>query len=176
MDYAQAPIKKFLDDLSSRTPAPGGGSVAAFVLAASAGLLSMACRYTIGQKSCRPFSGRAQAILKISERIRKQALILGDADVRAYLKKDKDQSIAVPARVCRLSAEILSCAKEVVRRGNQRLASDALLAASLSSASMTAALMYVRVNLRFFKGTKKDKALYRELKNLCARSKKPKTS
>lgn len=172
MDYAQGTIKKFLDDLSLRTPAPGGGSVAALTLAFSAGLLSMACRYTIGKESCEAFSGRARLILKKSESIRRQALKLVDADIKAYLKKNKTQAIAVPAKVCRLSADILSFSEEVIRRGNERLKSDAQLAVSLSWAAMTAALGYVGVNLHFFKCGKKDEALYRELKNLCARSKK----
>jgi len=43
-------ISKFLDELASNSPAPGGGSVAALSGSLGAALTSMVCNLTIGKK------------------------------------------------------------------------------------------------------------------------------
>ncbi|MFA5038527.1 MAG: cyclodeaminase/cyclohydrolase family protein [Candidatus Omnitrophota bacterium] len=164
MTYAGGSIKKFVEDLSSKTPAPGGGSVAALALACGAGLLAMACRYTLGKKTYREFSVRCRLILKRSLEIRRQALGLMDADIKAYLSKDAEQSIAVPAKVCRLSVEVLRGADEVVGKGSVYLKSDARLAASLACAALAASFSYVRINLLCLKREGKNEKLIHELK------------
>ena len=42
-------IGRWLDDLASGAPAPGGGAVAAMHAAMGAGLVSMVCELTIGR-------------------------------------------------------------------------------------------------------------------------------
>ena len=44
----QSSVEKFLDDLSSGHPTPGGGSAAAIMGAMGAALVSMVCNVTLG--------------------------------------------------------------------------------------------------------------------------------
>ncbi len=46
----QSSVEKFLDDLASGHPTPGGGSAAAIMGAMGAALVSMVCNVTIGKK------------------------------------------------------------------------------------------------------------------------------
>jgi len=46
----QISVEKFLDDLASGAPTPGGGSAAAIIGAMGAALVSMVCNVTIGKK------------------------------------------------------------------------------------------------------------------------------
>ena len=50
-------VQEFLDDLVSKTPAPGGGSVAALMGATAASLVSMVCNLTIGKKKYAKIEG-----------------------------------------------------------------------------------------------------------------------
>ncbi|MDD5019766.1 MAG: cyclodeaminase/cyclohydrolase family protein [Candidatus Omnitrophica bacterium] len=166
MTYARTSVTQYLGDLSKKTPAPGGGSVAALCLACAAGLVAMVCEYTIGKETCKAFSSRARCLLKRSLKIRDEAVRLVDADIRAYLKKDRAQSIAVPARICRLSAETARMAREVAQKGNKNLRSDADLAASLAKAAVSGSRSYVRVNIRSLKNSRKYAKLLKELKTI----------
>lgn len=147
MHYAKGSIKKFLEDLSERTPAPGGGAVSALALASAAGLVAMACRFTLGKDKYRDFEKRCRLILKKSLEIERRALALLDADIEAYKNRDSRRSIEVPAQVCRLSLEVLAMADETVQKGNVFLRSDAELAARLASVSISSAFSYVKVNV-----------------------------
>ena len=46
--YIDQPIRHFLDKLASKSPEPGGGSVAALTGSLGAGLVSMVCSLTLG--------------------------------------------------------------------------------------------------------------------------------
>ncbi len=166
MRYAKAPLSRYVADLSRKIPAPGGGSVAALMLACAAGLAAMASAYTVGKERYRVFGPRVRRILTRSLAIQKEALCLLDADVAAYQSKDKARSISVPARVCRLSAETMRLAREVSRKGNRSLRSDADLAVSLARLSAAAARSYVRVNVLHLKNSQRYAKLLNELKRL----------
>jgi formiminotetrahydrofolate cyclodeaminase len=166
MRYAQAALSKYVTDLSKKIPAPGGGSVAALMLACAAGLVAMTCAYTIGKERCRAFAPRARRLLKRSLTIKDEALRLLDADVAAYQSKDEARSISVPARICRLSAEMAHLAREAARKGNQSLRSDADLAVSLARLSVAASRSYVRVNVLHLKNSSRYAKLLSELKCL----------
>ncbi|MFB3919179.1 formiminotetrahydrofolate cyclodeaminase [Candidatus Velamenicoccus archaeovorus] len=166
MRYAKAPLSRYAADLSKKMPAPGGGSVAALMLACAAGLVAMASAYTVGKERYRAFGPRARRILTRSLAIQEEALRLLDADVAAYQSKDEARSISVPARVCRLSAETMRLAREVSRKGNRSLRSDADLAVSLARLSATAARSYVRVNVLHLKNSARYAKLLNELKRL----------
>jgi len=48
--YLDRPLKDFIKDTSSRTPTPGGGSVAALVGALGSSLLAMVGNFTLGKE------------------------------------------------------------------------------------------------------------------------------
>jgi len=136
------------------------------MLACAAGLVAMACAYTVGKERCKAFWPRARRLLKRSLAIKGEALRLLDADIAAYEGKDQVRSISVPARVCRLSAQTMRLAREVSRKGNRSLRSDADLAVSLARLSAAAARSYVRVNVLHLKNSARYAKLLNELKRL----------
>lgn len=56
-------IKAFLDNLSSESPAPGGGAVAALGAALGSSLVSMVANLTIGKKKYQDVQGEMEKIL-----------------------------------------------------------------------------------------------------------------
>jgi len=166
MRYTKALLSRYVADLSKKMPAPGGGSVAALMLACAAGLVAMACAYTVGKERYKAFAPRARRLLKRSLTIKDEALRLLDADIAAYQGKDQARSIWVPARVCRLSAETVRLAHEVSRKGNRSLRSDADLAVSLARLAAAAGRSYVRVNVLCLKNSSRYAKLLNELKRL----------
>jgi len=167
MGYIQGSIKKYLNDLSARTPAPGGGSAAALSAAMAAGLVAMACQFTLGKEKYKGFQARCRRILRESLKTKDKLSRLADADVKAYKSRDLDQAIRVPAEVCVLSCRIMESGAEVLEKGNKILASDALLGVLLAGVSFSAGLMYVEVNLKYAKDkAKKYLKLYKNLINM----------
>jgi formiminotetrahydrofolate cyclodeaminase len=128
----------------------------------------MACEYTLGKEAYRSFSSRARETLKKSLKIRDEAVRLIDEDIQAYLNKDTARSIAVPARICRLSAQTARIARDVAARGNKNLKSDVQLAVSLAQAALSGSRTYVRLNVRHLKNRRKYEKLLRALENLNA--------
>ncbi len=168
--YINSPIKKYLKDLSAKTPAPGGGSAAALSSAMAASLVCMASQFTLGKEKYAGFKPRAEKILAASSRMQADLSALLDEDVSAYRNKDIEIAIQVPAQVCQLSYELMGFAVELLERGNKNLATDAGLAVLLSEAGFHAGFSYVRVNL---KGLKEKAREYSPLlKKLNAMAKK----
>jgi len=64
------PVRRFLDELASAAPAPGGGSIAALSGAMAAGLLTMVCDLTIGKKQYAEFDDEMRALRERSEALR----------------------------------------------------------------------------------------------------------
>ncbi|HEV8113456.1 MAG TPA: cyclodeaminase/cyclohydrolase family protein [Planctomycetota bacterium] len=82
-DLARLDLASFSERLAARTPTPGGGSVAAYLVAAGAGLVAMAFRFTSGPKYAAvegAMGERASAL----EEIRVRAIELVDADSSSY--------------------------------------------------------------------------------------------
>ena len=80
----QFSVEEFLEELATDSPAPGGGSVAAFSGSMGAGLVSMVCRLTIGKKGYEEVESLMVESLEESERIRKSLTSLVDEDTEAF--------------------------------------------------------------------------------------------
>lgn len=79
----QLPVAKFIDDLASRTPTPGGGSASALGGALGVALGNMAAAYTSGEK----FAGVAVQVADLSEQLsalRQRFTVLIQKDIDAY--------------------------------------------------------------------------------------------
>ncbi|MDD4364096.1 MAG: cyclodeaminase/cyclohydrolase family protein, partial [Atribacterota bacterium] len=63
-------LKNFMDSLASKSPTPGGGSVAALTGAMSAALLSMVSNLTLGKKKYLDVEEDIKKLLKQSETLR----------------------------------------------------------------------------------------------------------
>ncbi len=77
-------VSQFLDELASRSPAPGGGSVAALAGATGAALTSMVCNLTIGKKKYADVQDDMNAVLEQTELLRAELMQLIDKDTEAF--------------------------------------------------------------------------------------------
>jgi len=160
--YINEPIKKYLNDLSAKLPAPGGGSAAALVGAAGTALMSMVCNFTVGKKNYKDVESDVKRILSQAEEIREKLESLIDKDVdayNAYSSSDRSDEalkkiLAIPLNICRLSHKALTLCPELSRKGNKFLISDVRCAAEMLEAAFYSALFNVRINLSYFKDEK----------------------
>lgn len=83
MSYRNHTLKRYLDDLAAKLPAPGGGSAAALGAALGAALVSMVVNFTIGKPRYAQYDKELKAILGRSEKLREEFLRLVDLDVDA---------------------------------------------------------------------------------------------
>ncbi|HEY7592633.1 MAG TPA: cyclodeaminase/cyclohydrolase family protein [Actinophytocola sp.] len=142
----------FTERVAARTPAPGGGAVAAVTAASAAALVAMAARF-------------ADAPAGPAEALRARLEPLADADAAAYtevlaayrLPKDdptRPSRVAaalavateVPREVAAAAREVALLADDLVERGNKNLVGDARVAALLARAAADAATALVEIN------------------------------
>lgn len=154
-------LAKYIEQLSSKAPVPGGGSAAALVGAVGAGLVSMAARYSQGRKQSKAIEIKISNHLKKAEKIRKRLTQLIDLDAQAYLavvkapkndiekrKKALKKAEAVPMEVCRLCYAGIQLTPFLAQKGNPYLLSDVECAAAMLLAAARSALANVKANQR----------------------------
>lgn len=169
-------LNKFLDELASHSPAPGGGSVAALAGALGSALTSMVCNLTIGKKKYIDVEREMSNILDRSEDLRDKFTVLIDKDTEAFnkvmeaygLPKDSEDQKAlraiaiqqatkeatlVPLEVMKHVIDALALTKIVAQKGNRNSVSDAGVSALMLKASLEAAAMNVEINLKGIEDT-----------------------
>lgn len=159
-------IEKFLEEVASRRPTPGGGAVAAVSAAMAAALVEMVGNLTKGEKV------KSKSIEK-AQKLRKELLELADEDAAAFnavidafriSKEDPSRAGKIqsafkhaaetPLKIARLAKEVNVLAKEVLKAGNKNAASDAKTAIYLSEAAKKSAIANVEINLGYIKDEK----------------------
>jgi methenyltetrahydrofolate cyclohydrolase len=163
-------LTKFLDELASNSPAPGGGSVAALAGALGSALTSMVANLTIGKKKYIEVETEMTALRAKSEELRKAFTLIIDQDTDAFnkvmeafgLPKENDDQKAlrsaaiqeatkeaalIPLRAMKLVVDALALAKVVAEKGNSNSASDAGVAALMLHAGAEGAALNVYINL-----------------------------
>jgi methenyltetrahydrofolate cyclohydrolase len=166
MKYKNQTLTQYLNDLSAKLPAPGGGSAAALAGALGAALLSMVVKFTLGKPRYAPFEKELTRILGKAEASRKELLELADADIAAYLSKNAAKSLGVPLAVARSSAQAISLCPPLAKKGNINLISDVAVAAALLEAAFTSAVYNVQVNLKNLPDPRRGKKICKELEGL----------
>ncbi|MBM3249349.1 MAG: cyclodeaminase/cyclohydrolase family protein [Candidatus Omnitrophica bacterium] len=161
--YKDESLKKYLDDLAAKLPAPGGGSAAAFNAALGTGLISMVINFTLGKPKYAEYEEELTVLLEKSERLRAEFLKLVDLDVTAYKSKDLKECLNVPLLVCRLCQEAIELCPGLITKGNINLISDVACAAILLEAAFAAALFNVGINLKFIGDKELTASLRKEL-------------
>ena len=166
-----APISDWLGQLAGRTPAPGGGAVAALCAASAAALLEMVANYTTGKKWVdREESMRA--IVAEAAELRAQAARLAVDDAAAFgavgeayaLPKATDEEKAArsaaiqkatvgaaepPIQVGRVAMRIVALADEMVEPANPNVLSDVGVAAATARAALSGSITNITVNAAF---------------------------
>jgi len=164
MRYINATVKTLLKDCAARTPAPGGGAMAALSAAASAALVEMASSYTLGKPEYKAVARTMRVIRARAARTRILCERLLDQDIAFYRAKDMHGAVAVPLKVAASALVLLEDAVMLVGKGNKNLRSDAVLAVSLAATAFLAGLTYAQVNLK--SGSSRGKRFSAQLKRL----------
>lgn len=161
--YKDSSLKKYLDDLAAKLPAPGGGSAAALAAALGASLISMVVNFTLGKPRYAPYQEELKDILAASEELRSEFLRLVDLDVVAYKSKNIRDALDVPFMLARLSCEGMKLCPKLVKKGNVNLISDVAVAAVLLEAAFSSAVYNVEINLKAIGDKKLSAGISREL-------------
>ncbi len=163
MSYKEQSLKKYLDDLAEKLPAPGGGSAAALNAAIGAALISMVVNFTLGKSRYAKYEEELKKILEKSERLREAFLNLVDLDVAAYKSKNLRDCLDVPLMVARLCFEGIKLCPALIKKGNINLISDVAVAAVLLESAFTSAYFNVEINLQSLGDKKLTKNVRKEL-------------
>ncbi len=174
---ASMTISNFLSELASKSPAPGGGSVAALSGALGAALSTMVCNLTLGKEDYKNVEDDIKELLKQSEQLRKELTMLIDEDTEAFtdvirafkmpketdLQKQKrshaiqegyETAAHVPLKTAKICEQILDIAKTVAEKGNQHSITDAAVSALMVQVGVKSAILNVKINLGSIKNEK----------------------
>ena len=163
-------VEKFLDDLASSAPTPGGGSAAAIMGGMGAALVSMVCNLTIGKKNYAEVEEDMKALLAQAESLRGRLTDMVKHDVDAFdglmaaygLPKDTDDQKATrsqaiqdslkaatdaPLACARACADVIAFSLTAAEKGNRNVLSDAGVAALAAQAALRSAALNVDINV-----------------------------
>lgn len=159
----------FADETASESPAPGGGSVSAYIGALGISLATMVANLSSHKKGWddrwKEFSGWADK----GQVIKKNLIALVDEDTRAFnqimnafgLPKGTDQekkvrseaiqaatlnAIEVPLKTMKICLESMTVIKEMVKEGNPNSVTDAGVGALCARSAVIGAYLNVKVN------------------------------
>ena len=163
------PLRDFADETASESPAPGGGSIAAYTAALGAALATMVANLSAHKKGWdhrwKEFSDWAEK----GQTCKDELMRLVDADTQAFngimaafsLPKGNEQEKAIrhqaiqqatraaietPFRVMEVAFASLAVIKEMATTGNPNSVSDAGVGALCARAGVLGAFMNVRIN------------------------------
>lgn len=165
----QASVEKFLDELASGHPTPGGGSAAAIMGAMGAALVSMVCNVTIGKKGYEAVEGEMRAVLEESEKVRRRLEAMVAEDIAAFdsilaaykLPKatDEDKSrraeaiqaglrraTETPLDCARVCAEVIALSRRASEHGYLNVISDGGVGVLAGFTGLRSAALNVYIN------------------------------
>jgi glutamate formiminotransferase/formiminotetrahydrofolate cyclodeaminase len=177
-------LQEFTDELSTDSPAPGGGSVAALSGALGAALSSMVANLTYGKREYRRYNRRMKNLALKAQALKDEFLSLIERDTEAFnnvmaamrmrKKTDEEKRIReeniesatkhatiVPLEIMRKAEEILALASQAEKYGNQNSVSDAGVAAMMAQSACDGGYLNVIINL----GNIKDKEFVKSIKS-----------
>lgn len=165
------PVSAFTDLLSTGTPAPGGGSVAALCGALSGALTSMVAALTHGKSGYEDTFVEMEEISTAAQKLKDAFLADVDRDSDAFdkvmatmrlpkktneekaarlsaIEKAAREATNIPLEVLRRSREAARLAHMAAVKGNRNSISDAGMAALASRAAAEGAFLNVSINLK----------------------------
>ena len=167
-------VTEFINEVDSKSPAPGGGSVSALASALGVSLTKMVGHLSTGKKKFKALDEEIQKEFKqVMENfyyIKNEMTELIDADTEAFnlimaafkLPKETDEekalrsqkieegtleAIKVPFRVAELSLEALAQLDLVLKYGNKNTLSDLGVSALMLAAGLEGAILNVKINI-----------------------------
>jgi len=177
-----ASLREFTDELSTDSPAPGGGSVAALAGALGAAFAAMVANLSHAKKGLESRQDRLDAIAVRGQEIKDHMLTAVDADTAAFdrlleamrLPKGTSEeqaaraaaiagatvaAIEVPLGVLEACPEVIDLCHEVARIGLQASRSDAGTGAQVARAAAAGAYQNVCINVPGLSDAAQAKAL-----------------
>lgn len=148
-------LEAFLDDLSSNSPAPGGGAAAALSGALGAALDSMVASITAKKKPEFEEYGRKARefrddLVRLMEKDSQAFLALMAAwkakDEAALAEAAKDAA-GVPLSTAEKCLSVMALAAELLEKGSKNVITDSAGAGYLGYAGVQSALLNTRINL-----------------------------
>ena len=201
MKFCDYTINKFIGDLESDIPAPGGGSVAGLIAALSGALNSMVYSLTVGKKSYNSLDENTQTMIKDfqekSLEFSKRSLELMDEDRENFLKlmdcfkmpKETDEeksarkeairkntikSMEAPLALARECVKFYENLNVMAEYGNKMLLSDLGISAILLHSAIESSIVNVKVNLNGLKNEEFFEEYDKEIKDIYEISEKEK--
>ncbi len=167
-------ITEFVNEVDSKSPAPGGGSVSALASSLGVALTRMVGHLSVGKKKFKALDENIQSefkeIIESFESIKNELVMLIDKDTDAFnlimaafkLPKETDEekslrsqkieegtleAIKVPFEVARLSLEAMKNLDYILKYGNKNTLSDLGVSCLLLKAGLEGAILNVKINL-----------------------------
>jgi len=160
----------FVNELSTNSPAPGGGSVSALAGSLGAALSSMVAALTHEKKGFIALKPEMDKIGVEAQTIKDRLSFLVDEDTNAFnnvmevnrmpasndeeakvkdraIRKANEYAIDVPSEVANLCKRVIELADILVEKGNPNSVSDAGVAGEVALAGLRGASMNVLINL-----------------------------
>ena len=174
MSLVNRSLKGFVDDVASSSPAPGGGSVAAYAGSQGYALIAMVCRLTIGREKYRTVEEELTLLMLTAETQKEALLALVDEDTKGFcgvmeafrLPKDTEeeknarrealetatiQAAEIPLKTARLCLEGLRMLPDLLEKGNPNALSDMGVAALMLESGLDGALYNILINVQGLK-------------------------
>ena len=178
-----------LSKISSSSPTPGGGSVAALTLAHAHALGMMVSNLTLGKEKWSEGHNSASEVIELSTKGIDLSLLLADEDASAFdavmdsyrLPRDNElqksiraeaiesstiNAAFVPLKIMRASSDFLQSIMGLSRTGNPNALTDLLASSELAHASSRIASYNVRINLDSLDDTDEKKNISQEMETL----------
>jgi glutamate formiminotransferase/formiminotetrahydrofolate cyclodeaminase len=186
-------VDRFVDEVSTDSPAPGGGSVAALAGSLGAALSAMVANLTVGKKGYEPVWEELAALAARCQALKDQLVRAVDEDTEAFnqvmsamrlpkgtaeQQRARNQAVEaayeaaarVPLNTAQLCLETIKMAWEVATKGNVNSASDAGVAALVGRAGLEGAALNVLTNLGSVKNQAFSDECRREVDRLMTES------
>jgi glutamate formiminotransferase/formiminotetrahydrofolate cyclodeaminase len=178
-------LADYFDELSTDSPAPGGGSVAAVSGAQAAALISMVANLTHGKRGYEDYWDEMERVAVQAQKLKDELSASIDRDTDAFnalmaagrLPKKTDEqkaereraiqeatlgAIEVPLSVVRNMVKVMDLARVVADKGNRNSISDVSTAAAQAKAAAEGARDNVTINVAGLTDNSKGKAMLEE--------------
>lgn len=190
-------VEKFIEELASSAPAPGGGGAAAVGTALAAALNAMVYNLTKDKKAYNELSEEKRKELlenlEASIELYKKALNFINKDRDAFLglitsyklskdteeekkirektiKEATDNCITVPLTLAEISLEFYGNIEFAMKYGNKNLISDAGVAAIMLHSAIESSILNVAINLSSIHNEDKKRVVEEKINNIVTKS------
>lgn len=185
MNLRDLSLNNFVQEVASSSPAPGGGSVAAYAGAQGYALVAMVCRLTLGRDKFSSVQEEMKSLLEVSVVKQEQLLILVQEDTQGFkvvmkalgLPKNSDEekvlrrealeqatikAAEIPLQTAKACLEGLREMPGLLTKGNPNALSDMGVAALMFKSGLEGALYNVQINALGLKSLQTNKNLLAE--------------